>query len=165
MNKGLTTNQLLFFIKHNCRTKCRFVGVFSINNLPKYLTKNSCLIFNSDPTSKPGSHWLALFMNSNKEMEFFDSYGLNASFYKLTKKNLPSHYSLKCNITQLQDLYSTKCGYFCLYYIYYKVRQYKLENIFENLFKNNLQQNDALITRLVKCLYICNRHFSSMQKL
>ena len=70
MNKGLTTNQLLFFIKHNCRTKCKFVGVFSINNLPKYLTKNSCLLFNSDPTSKPGSHWLALFMNSNKEMDF-----------------------------------------------------------------------------------------------
>ena len=159
MNKGLSTKQLLFFIKHNCRTKCRFVGVFSINNLPKYLTKNSCLIFNSDPTSKPGSHWLALFMNSNKEMEFFDSFGLNATFYKLTKKNLPKHYSLKCNKTQLQDLYSTKCGYFCLYYLYFKVRQYKMEDICTDFFKNNLKQNDNLVTRFVKYIYIHNHHF------
>ena len=137
--EGLNGNQLLYVINHDCRTNSRFEGVFSIDNLPKYLPTNSCLLFNSDPTSKPGTHWLALFMNDNKQLEFFDSYGLNTTFYKLSKKNLPKHYSLKCNKTQLQDLYSTKCGYFCLYYIYYKVRQYKMEDIFINFFKNNLK--------------------------
>ncbi|GFY66134.1 uncharacterized protein F54H12.2 [Trichonephila inaurata madagascariensis] len=44
-----------------------FQGVYSRDTLPS-LQENMCAIVNSDDSSQPGTHWLALFVNDKREL-------------------------------------------------------------------------------------------------
>jgi hypothetical protein len=38
-------------------------------------------ILNTDPSDKPGSHWVAMYLTEDGEREFWDSYGQAPGFY------------------------------------------------------------------------------------
>jgi len=48
-----------------------FDGVFSIDNLPD---DPHLLVCNTDPSYKPGRHWIAIYIEDGRG-EFFDSFG------------------------------------------------------------------------------------------
>ena len=58
-----------------------FLGVFPSNKLPRKRRYPSSLIANTDPDTKPGQHWIAMYFPSKTKKEFFDSYGMPPSFY------------------------------------------------------------------------------------
>ena len=92
-------------------TSSCFLGVFASNELPsKIPIYPSGLIANTDPNNKPGQHWVAMFLEEDKE-EFFDTYGLPPNFYtpRFTKF-LTSHpgYTER-NVGTLQALNSDVC--------------------------------------------------------
>ena len=41
-------------------------------------------VANTDPSTAPGGHWVAMFFNNPRSAEFFDSYGLHPIVYGLT---------------------------------------------------------------------------------
>jgi hypothetical protein len=55
----------------------KFYWVFAINELPTKIKYPAYIIFNTKPRSHPGEHWLAVYINKEKEAYFFDSYGLS----------------------------------------------------------------------------------------
>ena len=59
----------------------RFIGVFSINNLPK-LIKDGAYVINLDKYGDVGTHWIALFCNRN-EIVYFDSFGVKYTLKEL----------------------------------------------------------------------------------
>ncbi|GFW50631.1 uncharacterized protein TNCV_2889331 [Trichonephila clavipes] len=48
------------------------------------LEENMCAIVNFDDSSQPGTHWLALFVNDKRELEFYDSFGQPPVFYNIS---------------------------------------------------------------------------------
>ena len=97
-------------------------------NLEEMLNENIMkigIIFNLDTHDKPGSHWVAMFINNKKqEIYYFDSYGDNiprrikkfANKVILQGKKLNKKYVLKLNKTRHQ--YSdSECGMYSLYFI------------------------------------------------
>ena len=59
-----------------------FRGVFAADKLPAAAKKRvNAYIVNTDPASKPGEHWLAIWTH-HTTCEVFDSYGLPLSTYK-----------------------------------------------------------------------------------
>lgn len=63
-------------LNSNKYTKYKFKGVFPSNKLPKTpVVKPSFYIANTDPSSKPGQHWVASYFPENKPAEFFCSAG------------------------------------------------------------------------------------------
>ncbi len=54
-----------------------FIGTYPRDLLPKEKIKiRPCaLIVNTDESSKPGEHWLAIYLNANGIAEYFDSFG------------------------------------------------------------------------------------------
>lgn len=112
---------------HRSHGECvwRELCEFNIYNVYRENKKKIGIIFNLDPDYKPGSHWVALFINLNtKNIYYFDSNGL------------PPHYQIKKLINNiknqgkvndlffdykfnnLQHQYSnTECGMYCLYFI------------------------------------------------
>ncbi|GFT67257.1 uncharacterized protein NPIL_535271 [Nephila pilipes] len=46
------------------------------------IKKRAALVINTDPHDKEGSHWLAMYIQDEKTIEFFDSYGLPPSVYE-----------------------------------------------------------------------------------
>ena len=92
----------------------RWLGVFARDELPnvKKERRPFALILNTDPRSKPGQHWLALYGPKDGPIELFDSFGLHPRSYGL------AHLSLTFSCIQLQSSFSAVCGHYCIYFLY-----------------------------------------------
>ena len=51
-----------------------FKGVYARNRLPRRLNVPSALIGNMDPDDRPGTHWVALYIDANSR-EYYDPTG------------------------------------------------------------------------------------------
>ena len=109
-----------------------FGGVFPSNELPKHCTEPVSYIFNSDPSNKPGEHWMAYYQQNN-QCDFFDSYGQPLETY-------PSIYSwlkdspFKVNrLTRRIQGPSAVCGAYCFYFLKERPWHTSMETLlFEN---------------------------------
>lgn len=109
-----------------------------------------CIIVNTDPSNKPGKHWLALYVDQNRNAEFFDSYGFGLEHYSFVKDFLiRNEVSLsKCNTRQLQGSLSSTCGQFCLYFLFWRCRDLPFEKIMSS-FAQSTDTNDIFVTSFV----------------
>ena len=62
-----------FEIQKYYQNETKFNGVYSINNLPKI--KDGAYVINLDEYESIETHWIALYVNSNK-VTYFDSFGV-----------------------------------------------------------------------------------------
>ena len=129
---GMTTPEIetLMFRLFDSSQKpltCKFLGVFSFDHLPSlfhYDNSSCCCIVNIDPSTKPGSHWVAFFFDSQlNSLEFFDSYGYPPSYFNFNIR-LPdsSHHKphLAYSSIPLQSLSTTVCGQYCILFCYFR---------------------------------------------
>ena len=64
-------------------TKDLFQGVFPSDVLPISIKQYpACFIANVDKSNMPGSHWIAIYIDKDKQGTFFDSYGNKPEFHK-----------------------------------------------------------------------------------
>lgn len=104
-----------------CNKLCNFNLKDEINNKINKIG----IVFNLDPHDKPGSHWVAMFVNNKKqEIYYFDSYGepIPLQIKKLVRtiqkqaKELGKNYKYLYNNNRHQ-FKNTECGMYCLYFI------------------------------------------------
>jgi len=62
-----------------------------------------------------GSHWVATFVK-NGRINYFDSFGL-PPFQEIVNHADKKNLALDYQNDQIQDLGTTTCGYFCLYFL------------------------------------------------
>ena len=118
-NKGLNTKQINNIMRYNKK----YIGCFPAN-FNKYLPEripNKCgFIMNTDDDKKAGSHWVAVYIDKNSEINYYDSFGREPTkdfmkrLNKLISKIKPNTY-LKMKINKIKDQKSTtnNCGFFC----------------------------------------------------
>lgn len=112
-----------------------------VSNKPVYINVNT------GDSNTPGLHWLVFRVNSNNTCEYFDSYGLDISTYKI---NCPWPI-IKANKQPLQLDYSDSCGKFCLFFIANRSCSHSFDNVM-HLFYNDQVKNEKLVSRLHKRL-------------
>ena len=73
------------------------------------------LVINACPTSVEMGHWVAVFINRNREGIFFDSYGLRpwGKFYVFLKNNSSERFYN----TMILQKDKVSCGQHCIYFI------------------------------------------------
>ena len=86
-------------------------------------------VVNTDDSSRPGMHWVALRI-TNKKLKFFYFFGLPPDLYPdlataLKALGLPIVY----NTTRLQQPLTDVCGQYCIAYCYASVRGFDLDTI------------------------------------
>ena len=118
----------------------RFIGVFSINNLPK-LIKDGAYVINLDKYGDVGTHWIALFCNRN-EIVYFDSFGVHHVPEEI--KNFVGNKNIITNIFRVQANDSVMCRYFCIGFIDFMLASKKL-TYFTNMFSPHVfKKNDDI---------------------
>ena len=118
----------------------RFIGVFSINNLPK-LIKDGAYVINFDKYGDVGTHWIALFCNRN-EIVYFDSFGVEHVPEEI--KEFIGNKNIKANIFRVQANDSVMCRYFCIEFIDFMLASKKL-TYFTNMFSPHVfKKNDDI---------------------
>lgn len=87
--------------------------IFAMDQLPAQVTNGSYII-NTDDSDGPGRHWVALYSGTKqKYVVYFDPFGLPppprmTAFAKSGRKPAIA------STTQIQDVASSACGYYCI---------------------------------------------------
>ena len=118
-----------------------FQGVYAADKIPP-LRMGSAIIVNTDKSTEPGMHWLALYQD-REALEFFDSYGQSPDFYGFSFTNV------KWNNIPLQSITSNVCGAYCIYYILKRCQGYSMYSIIEKL----CNMSDFMMYQFVKKTY------------
>ena len=146
------------------------ICVFSYDECLRFLQSYNKLdtyyiIFNSEPRSDPGEHWLALYIYGNKVIEFFDSYGETfgvlevqyGSLYDVLKRHgfKIRHRSL----IQVQDYESSLCGVHCLFFLTLRYMDVSFKDIYIKVYRwNNPVICDSLVENFLKIFFISDKN-------
>jgi len=126
------------------RRICNFNGVHPKDQLPSPPT---LMVVNTDPASRPGKHWIAIWIDDKGHGELFDSLA------QVPDKILTSYMDKHCvNWTyskrQLQSVVSRFCGNYVVFYCAYRSIGYSLTAI-TSMFSNDTGLNDVLVHEFV----------------
>ena len=78
----MNTQQIKRALERNPQTEKKFCGVFPADQLLKSLSTFPCgFVANTDPSTKPGTHWVVFYFPTYNTGEFFDSYGQTPKHY------------------------------------------------------------------------------------
>ena len=152
----LSTRDLDVMMMQDPVASSTFLGVFASNELPsKIPTFPSGLIANTDPNTKAGQHWVAMYFPDVNKKEFFDSYGFPPNYYTTRfTKFLASHPGdTEHNVGTLQALNSNVCGYYCMFYLFHRGRRQDLKSIVKFFSLDNRQANDRHVVQFVKSVF------------
>ena len=140
-----------------------FRGTFSADNIPKFEDRFFSLIINLSNEGQIGSHFIALFITDN-EIIYFDSFGslrINAVIEDYLKSyRKPILYTQN----QIQHLFSSHCGFFCISFIICMENMIPLETFFKMFYKKELYLNDFICVDIITCLINCMYLRKSFEK-
>ena len=154
----LSNSVLSYLANDDNELKKYFQGVFAADELPRPLPTGSrarrAYIVNTDPSSEPGQHWLAMCTQGN-QCKTFDSYGLPLALY--TNPDLQDWWSKHKFVSRrdvsLQALDSQICVHFSLLYLIARARGITMGDFLARWKSSNLVRgrNDKDWTRLCRC--------------
>ena len=145
---ALTINKIL---KSDPVVAKSFYGVVPSDHMPRRIAVPCSLVVNTDPSTKPGQHWVAFFIDSNRHGSYFDSFGREPhkeEFKDFLTKNCPTWEYNKC---QIQSPFVSTCGQYCIYFLLYKCRGNSLKQIIKTF--EDFEDNDQAVTDFI------NDHF------
>ena len=130
-----------------------FLDVFAADTIPQHLPVPCCFICNTDPIDLPGTHWVAVMRRENGQDLFIDSYGMRPTDYRpmLWRRFANFEHSTY----DLQQVISTVCGDWCLYFLRVLNRntELSLAEVVRQFDVNDDAGNDAIIMNAIHGLY------------
>ena len=126
--------------------KANSIGVYAADHIPRSLTLPGNVVTNVDTSDKPGSHWVAFYIDKNAKGTYFDSYGLapvSGHHIDRLRRNCASFKQYK---KKLQSVNSKVCGEYCIMFLCYMCSSRTLR-AFCNIFSRDSHVNDALAAK------------------
>ena len=129
-----------------------FDGVFASDKVPKKLKPCHFIVLNTDPSGTVGQHWYAIYRHDKDVIECFDSLGIDEVKKKFLKENFGRHCvkELLFNTTRVQDLSTSTCGEFVLYFLFQRMHNQDLdyETLLNDIFCSNPVVNEQKVKKI-----------------
>ncbi len=118
----------------NRDTSPLFDGVFAVDTLQTRTTRPRLIVCNTDPSDRPGRHWLLFFWDGDV-VEMFDSLGRDVDAYDPRITTFLRHHASGIRRTErrIQPPDTALCGHYCLYYAYLRCRGDMMPSIVEGV--------------------------------
>jgi hypothetical protein len=135
-----------------------FIGVVSIDKIPRIIKEKHFLVCNLSPSNKPGSHWIVIVRSEKNTLEVFNSLGVENLDILTPYFHFRNNFDLIFNEQPFQSNNSTSCGFFCIYFIVHRVLNYDMsfEHIIEDIFNINTNINENIVVSF--CNKLLNNH-------
>ena len=131
-----------------------FHGVFGkdeIKNI-KIHSLPCSFIFNEDDFAGRGTHWVAVYIDEDNTLDFYDSFGEKPKMKEL--KDFIKPFNLNYNKIQIQSDESAACGQHCMFFLIHRSRDLSITSIINKYFNKNWKlQNDLYVYYYVKRRY------------
>ena len=147
----MNTGQIENLLRSDCKLSLTFDGVYASDRIPSMTGITTELVVNEDPSSKPGSHWVAIRIE-NQNAEYFDSYGRPPSVVNIVNFLNRNSKSWTFNTKELQALGSSVCGHYCVWFLSQRARGKTMRDV-QSQFSNNANLNDVTVEKLVETRY------------
>ena len=110
----------------------------------------AALILNTDPSTKPGEHWVAVYIDSKKCGIHFDPYGFEP-LLDVFKQFLDNNWLNGWNYSSklIQSIKSINFGRYCYMFIILREMRFPLSHI-HGLFDKNPDINDLIVNKYYK---------------
>ena len=125
-------------------------GVLSRDQTVPHNHKMALFIYNLEPEYMPGSHWVATFVK-NGWINYFDSFGM-PPFQEIVNHARKKNLGLMHQTDHIQNLGTTTCGYFCLYFLNEMNRGSSYEELLQVFDVHDTEKNEKFIERYFKKL-------------
>lgn len=126
-----------------------FGGCFAKDEIPPHVVGPVGIIVNTDVRAKPGSHWVAIFIDANNQGELFDSL---ASFDVLKEFKA----WMEINTTSflfpsrpLQSAISKLCGVYCIAFLGMRFTNQSFNDVMK-VFSQHPINNDLTLASLLQ---------------
>ena len=155
MDIQLTSNDLRYLLHQHpvlkriiCDVFTLNEGVHASNHLLHKPTRFPCaMIVNTNPSDKPGTHWVTIYIPSKHMVEYFDSFAENAP--NDIQDFLDRFATIKEADRQVQPDLSLLCGAYCIFFLHHRSKDVSFPKIMAK-FGPRLRKNDELVAKLTK---------------
>ena len=152
----MDTSQISHVLRADPFSKTHFQGVFSSDQLQYFNPELPCaVVVNADPSNRPGSHWMAIYIAETGLGTYFDSYGLSPSIFPdvntFLKKECDSY---RYNNRRIQGFNSTVCGQYAIFFLLHKCRGMDMGKVL-SWFTDHHDTNDALVHGFIERHFPC----------
>lgn len=131
-----------------------YLGVYPIDALDGIPKKYpSCFVFNTDPSTENGEHWIGIFRKNREIGYYFDSYGIHPFYRKDISSLLQTCANWKFNQKAFQSLHTTTCGQYVCFFLLHAARGYTLEAVTYLLDGRSRADNDAVVFTYIRERY------------
>lgn len=155
----MDTLEIVKVMRGHSKTNKYFKGVFASDKLPHTKVKRpSCFIINTDPSTKPGTHWVAIYFPNKGKPEYFDSFGLKPKIKSILSFISRDNKGFTYNRKQLQNVFSTVCGNYCCEYLLHRCQGKSKSSFLKKYDTRNTFQHDATTIKNF------NMHFKKNKK-
>lgn len=139
----MNTEELLCSIKQDYMMQKYVTGVYASNELPQIKHFPNGFIVNTEPNSRSGKHWIAMFFTHERKGLYFDSSGNPPT--KQFRDFMHKHSAqVIYNNEQVQADTTNTCGLFSLYFLAHASRGKLMYEIMNN-FEKNLLFNEQMV--------------------
>lgn len=132
LNGWLTTSDIdTVMLQYSLKHKFNYLGAVPSDHFSKNSLKIKHypvgIIFNTDPSHLPGSHWVSMIIYKNNEVEYFDSNGMKPNKYicKFIKSINGKLINYNKESFQKKD---GLCGIYAMYFLINKLKKNSLSN-------------------------------------
>lgn len=119
-----------------------FLEIPSKTELIKSGIKHLGLVLNLDPSDKPGSHWVAIYIENLSSLDYFDSTGetppklIKRCISKLCKNLGIQKEKIKIN-KEVHQTGDTECGVYSIYFIIQRILGNDFNTVTKSIVKDN----------------------------
>ena len=134
---------------------CKYLNI-PINNVlsreesSPHNHKQALFIYNLEPSYMSGSHWVATYVK-NGIINYFDSFGM-PPFQEIVNHAKRKNMTLSHQSDQIQNLMTTTCGYFCLYFLNEMSKGRSYYDLLKVFNSHNTMENEKYIENYFKII-------------
>ena len=132
---------------------CKYLNI-PINNLlsreesSPHNHKQALFIYNLEPSYMSGSHWVGTYVK-NGIINYFDSFGM-PPFQEIVNHAKRKNMTLLHQSDQIQNLMTTTCGFFCLYFLNEMSKGRSYYDLLKVFNSHNTMENEKFIKNYFK---------------
>jgi len=144
-------------LKCNNLTKSLYQGIYPSDKLNSHICKKvpCAIVVNFDKHHEPGSHWIGIFVDRDRNVEYFDSYSRPVDANKHIFKYLMSvigneNYIKRLSGSSIQHNKTSVCGHYTILFLLCRAKNIPFD-VFSNTFEDQIYSGeyDSIVRDIV----------------